>query len=163
MKINLGGKHDDWFITRAKTIYKPKESKPWNTEVYMHLITKSRYSHRVGIFFDRQKEASTVFSNDLRERSLTSRGNVIPFVSNSENVVVPIKTASSYKFNQHSQARDNCDALAIHSLERIAATRYDKVVVTGAKWKNLQSVISTLNVAKIIAYNPDLIPGDRPT
>lgn len=38
---------------------------------------------------------------------------------------------------------------------------YDTIIITGAKWKNVQYVNSILSYNKIICYNPQLLPGDR--
>jgi len=82
-------------------------------------------------------------------------------VTNAANVTVPVKATTSFKFNQHALARDNCDALAIYSLSRYQDRDYHTIVVTGAKWKNIQNIVATRQFTQIIAFNPTVLAGDR--
>jgi len=57
--------------------------------------------------------------------------------------------------------RDKCDVLTVESLSHLAGERFQVVLITGAKWKNVQDVVSTIGPEKIICFNPDHIAGDR--
>lgn len=84
----MGGEHvDEWFVSRAKTIFKPKYSKPWNAEVYMHLVMDSRFEHAgVARFVNEAKSNAVTRLRELPFVQSVSNGRRIVTVANKQNV-----------------------------------------------------------------------------